>query len=130
MVLTQTELKWYRRMLHPLLSIICSRVADVSRISIGEVGSEVTITCDNRVVASLDNIFFSCKEVDDYLVDCKSELSETVRVFCNKLSYFQTYKIRQIVVKLENGNWNGSIESGETKVSTEKIGERVVILRV
>lgn len=130
MVLTETELKWYRRSLAPLLSIISNNFEGVGRISIGEVGSEITITCDNRVVAVVDNFDYACKEVDDRLSDCSSELCENIRVLCNKLSYFKTYKIRQIVIKLESGKWSGHIETGEAKLSTEKPGERVVILGV
>ena len=130
MVLTETELKWYRRTLASLLSIISNKIEGVGRVSIGEIGSEITITCDNRVVIVIDNFDFACKEVDDRLSDCSSELCENIRVLCNKLSYFKTYKIRQIVVKLESGKWSGHIETGEAKLSTEKPGERVVILGV
>ena len=130
MVLTETELKWYRRTLAPLLSIVGNKFEGVRRVSIGEIGSKITITCDNRVVIAVDNFDFACKEVDDRLSDCSSELCENIRVLCNKLSYFKTYKIRQIVIKLESGKWSGHIETGEAKLSTEKPGERVVILGV
>lgn len=130
MVLTDTELKYYRRMLAPVLSIISSKAEGANRVSIGEVGSEITITCDNSVIFVVDSFSFICKEKSDKLSDCSSELCENLRIMCNKLSYIQTYKIRQIVINLDGAKWKGHIEAGEVNVSTEKPGEWVVILRV
>lgn len=128
MNLSDEENKWFGSALAPIVRYIAGRIPNIKRIAICDTQDEVLVICDSRIVVTIDRVNFKC-------ISCVPELKGRSDVFCNmvhgfckKLSCIR-YKVRQVVMYSKSGNWGYSSPTGEVTISTDKIGERVILLR-
>ena len=127
MVLNESDLAWYDSSLKELTGYFKDVGISMQRLAICETGDLISVICDSKIIISMDNQSFNCTYSDSEVANDSGKLCSIIQRLCSKLVRFN-YKIRQIAVYCPSKNWNPGYSSGEVIRSTDKVGEKVVML--